>query len=564
MDAKYQKINSDIRKIRSMIERPWLPRVVLGMALLLVLLLHIPMTVMPLGRDQGIWVTAGMALAQGKVFYQDFLHFHFPGLAMAYQAALVFTDDPLVASIILNASASFLLVLGIYLLLRDTISPAAGAWGALLFAVQWPVGTGYWDIGQKDFMTAPGLLLAVWLVVRYGPGHRWRRWALFGSGMLVGCACMFKPLIGIAGLLIALGLVAQFSFSRRQTPSDSGTEPGWKSLLTDLLLLLAGGMLIGLAFILYLVIQGSLLDFWVSFFTVARNYGSQSNNSFAEMLLALYQYTIIVGEGNYSVGTLLLIVGAIAMVALPDRKKRSWLLVPFIAAGISFMIQRKGFPYHAMPWMVSLFLLAGAGMAWVWKDRTEDSTRPRGALFFVAALYMTLAVGLLFAQSFTSSLWARATVPTWFGSISRSEYLGENFSHGRDFPNPLVSETLADTIRRHTDPEDTILVWGLECQLYALSGRMYATNTPFDYLISSEAITQGASGWQAEKRQEFISMLQKQRPKYIIVVTRDNTLVEPMPSDEAIALIPGFQQFIDRNYHLEDTVERFKVYRLNP
>ena len=562
MDQKYHKVNSDIRKIRNAVARPWLPRAVLALSGVLVLLLHVPLVVMPLGRDQGIWVTAGMALSQGKAFYTDFLHFHFPGLAMAYQGALLFTDDARVATVLVSAVGSLALVVGIYLLLKETVSRGAGAWGALLFAVQWPTSLGYWDISQKDFLTAPGVLFAVWLAARSGAGRRFRRQSLFFSGVMVGLACLFKPVVAIAGPMIALGLLVRFLALRRTDNNQISRQFRWTSLLTDLALLLAGGVLVGLGFVGYLAAHGALHDAWVSIFGVAYKYGGSNNTGFGAMLKGLLNFTMLPGEGNYNIGTILLLTGCIAMVVQPKPGRRLWLLVPLVTAALSFIIQRKGFPYHAIPWQVALFPIAATGIAWAWRDHTENDAKPWGAFFFAAALFLTIFVGLLFGQSVITGTYGSVKVPVWLGSIPRNEYLLSNFAMHGDYPNPRISEALAESIRQQTKPEDTILVWGLECQLYALSGRLYATNTPFDYLLTSDAVTKSAPRWQEQKRQEFMSMLRAQKPVFIIVVTNDATRVEPVPSDQAIKLVPGFQEFIDDDYVLEKTVERFKVYRL--
>ena len=51
---------------------------------LLTVLLHLPLQVMPVARDQGVWLTAAEAISQGKVFYKEFLHYQLPITLVPY------------------------------------------------------------------------------------------------------------------------------------------------------------------------------------------------------------------------------------------------------------------------------------------------------------------------------------------------------------------------------------------------------------------------------------------------------------------------------------------------
>ena len=559
MEPKYRKVNSDIRRIRAIIAPRWMPEAVLAVSGILVLLLHIPLTVFPLGADQGIWSTVGMALANGKVFYRDLLHFHLPGLGFAYRAAFLFTDDPKVATVLLSALGSLVIVAGLYLLLSETISRSAGAWAALLFAVQFPTSVEYLDISEKDFMTVPAILLATWLIARSGQGRHMRRWSLFGSGFMIGIASLFKPVMALAGPVIAAGYLLAFISKHRH----SRLPRQWQQLFIDLTVLLSGALSIISSFILYLAVNGTLHDACISVFSVAYNYGMTNNLSAYKLLWRLYsKFTFLMGKG-YSLGLLLLIIGMIACVVSTGTKRRFWILIPLLISGATFLLQRKGFPYHAIPWKISLFLIAGCGISWIWRDRTRDDGKPWGAVSFAFALYLTTAIMVMLLQSLWMGNWANRTVPAWKNDIPRSEYLTRYFTHDKYPPNPLYIENLAEFLHSNTKPDDTILMWGAVCQLYSLSHRMYATQTPFDYLLTNESVSLGAPRWQTEKRETFISLLNSQKPEFIVVVTNDVTCVEPVASDEAIALIPGFQEIIDQNYTFVETVGIFKVFSRN-
>jgi len=64
---------------------PWL---MLLLACVAVVLLNFPLTVCPLGIDQGVWSTVGLSINNGSVFFRDLLHFNLPGLGFSYAFAL--------------------------------------------------------------------------------------------------------------------------------------------------------------------------------------------------------------------------------------------------------------------------------------------------------------------------------------------------------------------------------------------------------------------------------------------------------------------------------------------
>ncbi|MDN5280797.1 MAG: hypothetical protein PWR01_4762, partial [Clostridiales bacterium] len=109
-----------------------------------------------------------------------------------------------------------------------------------------------------------------------------------------------------------------------------------------------------------------------------------------------------------------------------------------------------------------------------------------------------------------------------------------------------------------------ILVWGLECQLYALSRRMYATHSPFDIILTADLSgNPKAMQWQKSIRTQFVGQLKAERPKFIIVVTNDLNPVEFTTSNEAISLIPEFREILDNFYNLELKLKNFEVYRFD-
>ena len=152
--------------------------------------------------------------------------------------------------------------------------------------------------------------------------------------------------------------------------------------------------------------------------------------------------------------------------------------------------------------------------------------------------------------------------PARLCAADRSDYLAQHYPPRDDYPSPVVCEGLAGWIQKRTTAEDRILVWGLECQIYVLADRMFATQAPFDLMLTSAAAGRMASDWQARQRRRFIDLLKSERPRLIVVTSRDSNPVEPRASDVDIDKVPGFRDCLYAQYELVHQRERFDIYEL--
>jgi len=91
---------------------------------------------------------------------------------------------------------------------------------------------------------------------------------------------------------------------------------------------------------------------------------------------------------------------------------------------------------------------------------------------------------------------------------------------------------------------------------------MFATHAPFDFLLTADlSANKIAESWQSIIRQQFVEQLIKERPKYLLIVNNDTNIVEPLPSNEALTLIPGFQSLVDHDYNKIKSIELFDIYQ---
>ncbi|EKD82684.1 MAG: hypothetical protein ACD_39C01154G0002 [uncultured bacterium] len=546
-----------------------IPLLTLLFSLLSVTLLHMPLAEFPMGRDQGVWATAGAAINRGAIFFKDYLHFNLPGLGITYAMALRLTDDPRIATMLVSLMGSMLTIIGLYLLLQTTISEVAAAWSALLFSLMWPTYVDFQSIAQKDFMAVYGLLFGTWLMARSETPARWRKLSIYAGGVAVGISAMYKPLFAVAGILFAF--IHAVKFTKSTILTRNYTKEHFQDLITNLLLLLAGLLTLAIILLLYLCINGGTTEFYNGLFVFAPAHSGFYRQSIGLQLLVLLVNSYIINPQfdwvwllHFVIWTPIILTGLIGMVKNVGGYQRAWLSVPFITALFTYFVQGRCFSYHAIPWQICMFIIAGNWFAMIWARDNKSWFCKETKL----ALTLTLFSGVFWVIGLTQQHFVKAELPAWANLISREEYLSKHFADiipdtGR--PSPGASENLAEWIEQNSNPDDKILVWGLECQLYALSRRMYATHCPFDYLLTRDVSgSPRAMEWQKTIRSQFMAKLKLERPKFIIIVSNDANTVEPVPSNEAVAVVPGFQSFVANQYCKVKSLELFDVYQHNP
>ena len=339
----------------------------LYMALLIVCLLHLPLSVFPVGRDQGVWATAGMAINRGSIFFKDYLHFNLPGLAFSYALAYKLFDDPRTATMVLSLAGSIMIIIGMYILMQKAVGNVAASWSVLLFAVLWPMRMNFWTIAQKDFMAMFGVMLGTGLFAQAESESRWRNAFIYLSGIFAGLSAMYKPLFAFAGLLMALILAGKFFL-----PPDSifnKTKNQWAIFLRELTLFACGVLTIALTFIVYLVKGNAFQNFYHGIFIVAPMYSSISNRTFLEMLIniALRSSIIPIQLGwlpYLIVWTPIMIKGAIILAKRAKVNTCAWLGIPFLTAIFTYFVQKKAISYHSCPWQICEFMIAGCFFEW--------------------------------------------------------------------------------------------------------------------------------------------------------------------------------------------------------
>ena len=534
-------------------------QIVVALSCVVTWILHMPLTLLPLGRDQGIWITAGQAVGSGKAFFKDFMHFNLPGSAYAYRVILAFVNDPQTAPAYLSALFSVIMIVGLYLLLSETTSKIAGAWAGALYAVCWPMRMTWWGISQKDFLATPWILLAIWAVARATPDRRFYRLSMFAGGVFTLIAAQFKPIFGGLGILLFAGVAIRAIWAG----CDENAElfQTVRRLVKEGLLLLGGAIVGILPLILVQAKNGALSETYYSTFLLGREYLSRHNRSFESLIDRYFHY---VHGAKFSLSIPMLTVcylGVVAWALWFGKRQRFWLVIVFFMSIGGFFGQFKGMGYHLDPWFVTLMMCGGiAGGFGLQKSRLVPFQK-------ISWLYVAIAVVVSLVSiegmhhALTDTRIAKIEMKAWKKDMPRNRYIKRYFSKKRPAtPAPYVTEKLAAWIKKRTRPEDSIVVWGSECQVYVLSGRRFAGQAPFDQCITSVPSSEKGREWISKQQARYVHLLEQDPPKYFVVTTKDTNTVERIPSDRSLRKFTALKAFVDANYSLEKTFERFKIY----
>jgi len=539
----------------------WTARAVVLLASIATVLLHVPLRVFPLARDQGVWLTAAMGMSGDKMFFREFLHFNLPGTAFAYWIAWKLAGDPMIATVALSAAISVLIVIALYLLLRDTVGIIAGLWAAVIFACMWPMKITWWSIAQKDFLAVPWILFAAWTAAKAAPDYKYRKAMLLVSGALTVLAAQFKPTFILLGVLMAAAIFGRHLWINRFYGKYALAWTQIKQPAREILLYIAGGALGFIPLLLYLFL-GDALDYAYYCLTcLGPAYMAASRWSFSSLAEEWWKRQY--GTRFLFSWPMLVICayGLLVWVLSFKNKKRIWLLPPALMALASFFLQGKGMGYHMIPWYIMMIAFGGVALQWSWRSDNFKPFKLKSVLHLILIPALLAGSGYGMFTAFTGTRYAHVEYRVWKGEIPRDQYLRKYFSHRKDYPNPALSEELARWIAGRTKPDDKILVWGHECQIYVLADRLYATQAPFDQCLSSIDLQGDCAKWHDRQKTRFLALLDAEKPVYFIVTTKDRNVVEKLSSDRAMKNVPGLKDYLRRKYTQVRTMQRFIIYK---
>ena len=441
--------------------------IILGVIALVALALRLSFLHEPFERDEGFYATIAQEILRGGVPYRDAIDLKPPGVFYLYAAAISLFGASVESIRLFTAFYTLGTLVAVFWLARRLHGPAAGLWGAGLFALYSgaPILQGS-SSNSEVFMVLPLMISACLFVVWLDRGNRL---FLCGSGLCAGLAMLVKTVaFPYAALLF---LIALF----RKTPGRT-----LRAGLLNAAAFTAPLLALALLTLGYFWLRDALDEFIAWNITIPIMYAKGEGVSGPGLKKALL----------YLAPELLLPVLVAAPTAFwllfGKRDIKSMfaaLLLPASCLGV--WLPGKFFPHYFIQLFPFLSVLGGIGL-----DRVF---RSRGPVLWVS--------GLVVAASF---LYYGVKEYKLFFVLTPQQV--SVIKYGPTFAESVY---IADYIKKRTVPSDYIFQWGFEPELYFLADR----RPPVPYISSTVF-----AGFQDPQPaiNLMVTNLQNKKPKYII------------------------------------------------
>lgn len=478
------------------------------LAFALLVALRSPSIVQPAGADQGLYAYVGQRILDGGLPYRDAwdqkppaIHFTYAAMYAIWPSQSVVPATDLAVAV---ANAALLALLG----RRVLPGSGAGETAALLFLFFG--NPAFQRLGgvrvraQCEVFIAllvTGAFLLLWRAARSGGAVS--RLAIALAGLCLGAAATFKYNAAVYAAPAAVALVLW----PRSVAERSDTLLRRARFVVPLL----AGFAMPFGALLAVFAAGGALDDLVQA-TIDYNlrYSGETYGGAAAVLSYLVTFPI----AHARVDTLWWMGGLGCVVLLiGSRHRREFVIVPLwvAAACASIAINgSRGLPQYFVQAGPPLALAAGSMVAWWWG---------RSSLFVRGALLAVLAVGA----------WRVTDVPkgvdyTWHdvrylaGRLTRADYLDRFGARASDDKfSALAVEELSQYLRRHSDPQDTVLVFGFSQGALVEAPRVSASR----FFWSRPVIVGFNEGVRGYGVAGLLADLQRSRPRVVVLQRTD-------------------------------------------
>jgi hypothetical protein len=475
-----------LRRSQAIIESP------LTHGLVLFALLWLPTLWLPFGRDQGLWAAIADQVNRGGAVYADGITLKPPGITYLYSWALALWRDMRAIRILDLVWLSGTLVFMILLVPRPgrrLLGPLLG----LLFGITHFFVFTYWEMAGPDVWIGLPVVAAVWMHRAEWPGYTLARRLLLGA-LFAGAFWLKYPALLLIGILPALDLWGPSSLR----PRSIGTfARAWG--LTGL------GFLLGIGTVLMEVTSSGAFE---AFREVQIDYllgyaGYRLESGTAELQWSRFNplFALHSVQAFFLAVPFLLLPALLVAPCWPSARERGlwpYWLAALLALGAT-VAQKKFFLAHYGPMIPWLCLLAGFGIEraarWI-AERIEMEERWRPTLMLALAVGMTSCLLPL-----SDDLHVRMPqLSAWMQQIGgdpedRRAFYDHFGPYGAGDFSFLADAEVAHHLRRTTDPDDAVFVWGFEPLVYFLADR-----PPASRFMASTTLTNPASNpaWRDE------------------------------------------------------------------
>ncbi|MHB9004931.1 MAG: ArnT family glycosyltransferase [Coriobacteriia bacterium] len=505
---------------------------------------------MGFGRDQGIYAMVAETVKSGGMPYRDAWDFKPPGVFIIYTLAQgVFgAHEWSIRVVEVLSFASLIPILGV--LARRFLGDARIGWVAASLAIWVEAQLEFWHSAQPEsfagVLALAGLILSTHPATFEGPGARWKPWMRWvAAGLVFGMAGLMKPhLLGVSVVAAAhaawrLGVLGE----------------AWKRQLASFAAIGGGSVGTVVLCLLWFAARGALGDLHHTLFVFAPGYAATTWNS---SLLIYYTYSAI--KGSLFGMSAIMGIGVLLTIGLGPRAGREREGLWLIAAAafpqvLGIAIQSKFFSYHYGATLPFVAVLAAPGLWRLWKL----AQRYRGVGPAVFAVGIVIAADARTAtrdlpETFFDRSWSRTKANLFANPEERSRVNGRLYTVAD--VNYAANLRVAEWLTQHTDPTDTVYIWGFEPHIYFAARRRSASK----FLYNVPQRVEWENQW---ARDELMVELEASPPKAIVIERGDVfPIVTGNNDDSANALLafPALKRFIDDRYEYRESIQDFELY----
>lgn len=502
----------------------------------------------PLAQDHGVMFWVGRVIAAGGLPYLDAWDVKGP---LAYYPFAALTLIPLSEQFTVRILDSIILLAGIVLVFRlgRRVAGDAAAWAAAFLLLLWHVPLDFGNLAQPDGWVGI-LALAAAAPIIVHTGRVLDRRLLYLCAFVLGLAVLLKPTFAALTVLP----LAHLALS---------PQPARGRLIAAVYATLC--FLTPTAFALsFFAIRGGVDELMDVYLHYNASIYSRGLHTYPQNLIGFFTESFAVKRYLATVPLLLSAAWGLA-VRRSGPVLASWIW--FLATVVIVGIQGKGFAYHMLPLHPPLALVAAIGvaelpdlMAAVWRRARDPDPPPSRVPGFLAVL-LALPVFVLPSIRFLQELEARIGVQVGYRSVEEY-YGGDRFRIMNSIETYGFTENsfpaIAEYVRTHSEPQETVQVWGMAAAVYVLSDRMPPTRFGI-----SQPLMGHPSTFRDRYRSEFMSRIRSRPPKLVVVMDADTCATQETPTSmKCMGSFPEWHQFVTDNYVAETNIMSYDIYRL--
>jgi hypothetical protein len=459
------------------------------LAVVTVISMRLAPSVIEQGRDSGIFAYTAWVFREGGVLYQDAWENKPPGIFFVDALAFVLFGTNRWALWLIEVFSLFLTAVAMFWVLNRVFQRWLVAWTGTLVLVFMSRHSGLvWDTNFTEvFALLPQVLC-------FALGYQFLRQPNYKTAFLIGLAASWAFLLKQTTVGMALAFVPAILITRHPVVSDPRR---WKWLGTIIL-----GGLTGLGVVvLYLAANGVIDIAYDASFVSPRALHEWIGGEEQSGLVDAFIYTVAESPVPGIYGPLAPFVGVGILAALRRVLVREY---PDHTAATTAAL--AGWALVALPLDLLLSNITGRGY-----EHYYVTLLPSGVLLIAFGLAWILGIGI-------GPRWLRglAALGIWgfllVASGSRPlEALQERMGPmGWDIFRPTRDEYYAEYIDAHTNPDDTVWVWGASSAFNFQAQRYSPTQYHYAYALIVPGYTT------EEQIQETVHDLETNQPPLII------------------------------------------------